>query len=209
VKTRTLLLASCRLVINKQSCGPLGLHSSAASVQRIYNKLLRARAHYCTGWHAVKKVRPETPYEQATLIDTPIRAARSNFGTASPDQPDFASSTTPTSFAYPGVTPSISADGSSNAIGTRCFPGECCESATRTSCRISMRTCGASWNSAVLHSNRPASISTRANKVFARQAQSRSASRFSATGSRSGGNYEPWLGPLKDSLDDALIRYRE
>jgi hypothetical protein len=22
-------------------------------------------------------------------------------------------------------------------------------------------------------------------------------------------NYEPWLGPLKDSLDDALIRYRE
>jgi hypothetical protein len=22
-------------------------------------------------------------------------------------------------------------------------------------------------------------------------------------------NYQPWLGPLNDSLDDALIRYRE
>ena len=49
------------------------------------------------------------------------------------------------------------------------------------------KTCGASWNSAALNSNQPASSSTSRNVVSARQAQSRSGSPFSAAGSSSGG----------------------
>jgi tetratricopeptide (TPR) repeat protein len=68
------------------------------------------------------------------------------------------------------------------------LPGRILRVWYETSSRIWRETSGTSWNSAALNSNQPASSSTRRNVVSARQAQSRSGSPFSATGSSSGGN---------------------